>query len=230
MQKNLVNLGIYERAAQAVAQLGLSLDDLLEQEPEPGLGNGGLGRLAACYMDSLATLEIPTIGYGTRYEFGIFDQEIRDGWQVEMSDRWLRLGYPWEIARPEITYEVKLGGRTEAYTDDDGCYRVRWVPDRVVLGTPCDTPVLGFGVKSANLLRLWKAEAPQSFDFQAFNVGDYYRAVNEKIFSENITKVLYPNDEPAAGKELRLEQQYFSVSCSLQDMIRIYPSAREIPG
>jgi len=222
LAKNLVNLGIYEKTREALDQLGLSLDDLIEQEPEPGLGNGGLGRLAACYMDSLATLEVPAIGYGTRYEFGIFDQEIRDGWQVEMSDRWLRFGYPWEIARPEIALEVKLGGHTEAYTDDDGCYRVRWVPDRVVLGTPCDIPVLGFGVNTANLLRLWKAEAPQSFDFQAFNVGDYYRAVNQKIFSENITKVLYPNDEPAAGKELRLEQQYFSVSCSLQDMIRIY--------
>jgi glycogen phosphorylase len=222
LANNMVNLGIYERTGQALAQLGLSLEDLLEQEPEPGLGNGGLGRLAACYMDSLATLEIPAIGYGTRYEFGIFDQEIRDGWQVEMSDRWLRLGYPWEISIPEISYEVKLGGHTEAYTDEDGRYRVHWLPDRIVLGTPCDTPVLGFGVNTANLLRLWKAEAPQSFDFQAFNVGDYYRAVNQKIFSENITKVLYPNDEPAAGKELRLEQQYFSVSCSLQDMIRIY--------
>ena len=227
LEKNLFDLGIYERAAEALAQLGLSLDDLLEQEPEPGLGNGGLGRLAACYLDSLATLEIPTIGYGTRYEFGIFDQEIRDGWQVEMSDRWLRLGYPWEITRPEVSYEVKLGGHTETYTDEEGRYRVNWAPDRVVLGTPCDTPVLGHGVDTANLLRLWKAEAPQSFDFQAFNVGDYYRAVNQKIFSENITKVLYPNDEPAAGKELRLEQQYFSVSCSLQDMIRIYLQREE---
>ncbi|MBI5526128.1 MAG: glycogen/starch/alpha-glucan phosphorylase [Deltaproteobacteria bacterium] len=220
--KNLVNLGILEQAREAIKELGQDLDVLLDQEEEPGLGNGGLGRLAACYMDSMATLEVPAIGYGIRYEFGIFDQAIRDGWQVEMSDRWLRLGYPWEIIHPEIQYQVKLGGHTEHYTDDKGRYRVRWVPNRVVMGTPCDTPVLGYAVNTANMLRLWKAEAPESFDFQAFNVGDYYRAVNEKVVSENITKVLYPNDEPAVGKQLRLEQQYFFVSCSLQDMIRIY--------
>jgi len=220
--KNMLNLGIYDQTKQALAELGQDLDVLLDQEAEPGLGNGGLGRLAACYMDSLATLEIPAIGYGIRYEFGIFDQEIRDGWQVEKSDRWLRLGYPWEISRPEITFEVKLGGSTEPYLDEKGRYSVRWVPHRVVMGTPCDTLVQGYGVGTVNLLRLWKAEAHESFDFQAFNIGDYYRAVNEKIVSENVTKVLYPNDEPAAGKQLRLEQQYFFVSCSLQDMIRIY--------
>jgi starch phosphorylase len=219
---NLLNLGIHDQVRQAVADLGLSLDELLEQEPEPGLGNGGLGRLAACYMDSLATLEIPTIGYGIRYEFGIFAQAIRDGWQVEMTDKWLRLGNPWEIPRPEITYPVGLGGHTEPYTDDAGRYGVRWIPDRVVVGTPYDTPVLGYAVNTANLLRLWRAEAAESFDFQAFSIGDYYRAVEEKVISENIAKVLYPNDEPAAGKQLRLEQQYFFVSCSLQDMIRIY--------
>lgn len=220
--KNLINLGIHEATGKAVEELGLSFEELLEQEAEPGLGNGGLGRLAACYMDSMATLEIPAIGYGIRYEFGIFDQEIRDGWQVEMSDRWLRLGYPWEILRPEITYPVKLGGHTEHYTDAKGHYRVRWIPNRLVIGTPCDTPVLGYAVSTANFLRLWKAEAPHSFDFQAFNLGDYYRAVHEKVASENITKVLYPNDEPEAGKQLRLEQQYFFVSCSLQDMVRIH--------
>ena len=219
---NLVSLGIYEDARQAVASLGQDLDVLLDQEEEPGLGNGGLGRLAACYMESLATLQIPAIGYGIRYEFGIFKQEIQDGWQVEKSDRWLRLGYPWEITRPEIAFEVKLGGHTEPCTDETGRYCVRWIPDRVVMGTPCDTLVQGYKVGTVNLLRLWKAEAHESFDFQAFNVGDYYRAVDKKIFSENITKVLYPNDEPAAGKQLRLEQQYFFVSCSLQDMIRIY--------
>lgn len=220
--KNLICLGIYEQSRRAVHELGQDPDALLEQEDEPGLGNGGLGRLAACYMDSLATLEIPAIGYGIRYEFGIFNQEIHDGWQVEKSDRWLRLGYPWEISRPEITFEVKLGGRTEPYVDESGRYSVRWIPERVVLGTPCDTLVQGYQVGTVNMLRLWKAEAHESFDFQAFNVGDYYRAVNEKIVSENITKVLYPNDEPAAGKQLRLEQQYFFVSCSLQDMIRLY--------
>ncbi len=219
---NLINLQMYDIVRDAVSGLGLSLDELLEQEEEPGLGNGGLGRLAACYMDSLASLRIPAIGYGIRYEFGIFKQTIRDGWQVEMTDKWLRLGNPWEIRRPEIQFSVFLGGRTEGYTDEDGRYRVRWIPDRVVKGSPYDTPILGYAVENANLLRLWRAEASESFDFHAFNVGDYYRSVEEKIVSENITKVLYPNDEPAAGKQLRLEQQYFFVSCSLQDMIRIY--------
>jgi starch phosphorylase len=220
--KNLVSLELYDAARQAAADVGQSLDELLEEEEEPGLGNGGLGRLAACYMESLATLQIPAIGYGIRYEFGIFRQEIVDGWQVEKSDRWLRLGYPWEVVRPEIAFEVKLGGRTEPHTDETGRYCVRWLPERVVMGTPCDTLVQGYKVPTVNLLRLWKAEAHESFDFQAFNVGDYYRAVEKKMVSENITKVLYPNDEPAAGKQLRLEQQYFFVSCSLQDMIRIY--------
>ena len=220
--KNLVNLGIYDQAAEALAQLGKDLEELLDQEEEPGLGNGGLGRLAACYMDSMATLEVPTIGYGIRYEFGIFEQEIRDGWQVEKSDNWLRLGYPWEIARPEITFEVKLGGHTEPFVDEGGRHATRWIPDRMVTGTPYDTLVQGYGVATVNLLRLWKAEASNSFDFQAFNAGDYYRAVDAKVSSENLTKVLYPNDEPVAGKQLRLEQQYFFVSCSLRDMIRVY--------
>ncbi|MBV9492572.1 MAG: glycogen/starch/alpha-glucan phosphorylase [Verrucomicrobia bacterium] len=218
----LVNLGISDEARQAVEKLGLDLDELIEQEPEPGLGNGGLGRLAACYMDSLATLEIPAIGYGIRYEFGIFTQEIRDGWQVERADKWLRLGDPWELPRPEATVEVNFGGHTEAYTDDQGRYRVRWVPAQVVNGVPYDLAILGYQVHTANTLRLWKAEARESFDFQEFNLGDYYGAVHDKVVSENITKVLYPNDEPAQGKRLRLEQQYFFVSCALQDMIRIY--------
>jgi starch phosphorylase len=219
---NLLYLGMLEDARKAMAALGLDLDELLEHEEEPGLGNGGLGRLAACYMDSLATLQIPAIGYGIRYEFGIFDQQIRDGWQHEVTDKWLRLGNPWEIPRYDIEHMVKLGGRTEGYTDPQGRYRVRWLPERVVKGIPYDTPLLGYGVKNANMLRLWEATACESFDFQAFNVGDYLRAVQEKVVSENLTKVLYPNDEPEAGKILRLEQQYFFVSCSLQDMIRIY--------
>jgi len=219
---NLLNLGLQEEARQAVSELGYDLDAILAQEEEPGLGNGGLGRLAACYMDSLATLQIPAIGYGIRYEFGIFDQEFRDGWQVETTDKWLRLGNPWEIARPEITLPVFLGGRTEAVTDVHGRYHVRWHPGRVVKGVAYDTPILGYGVNTANLLRLWSAQATESFDFAAFNVGDYYGAVEHKVVSENITKVLYPNDEGLAGKQLRLEQQYFFVSCALQDMIRIY--------
>lgn len=222
LENNLINLGIRDQVQQAVTDSGLNLQDLIQQEEEPGLGNGGLGRLAACYMDSLASLEIPALGYGIRYEFGIFDQEIRDGWQVEITDKWLQFGNPWEIARPEDAVTVKIGGRTETYTDDQGKYRVRWVPDQVVKGIPYDTPITGYQVNTVNTLRLWKSEAPESFDFQAFNVGDYYGAVDEKIVSENISKVLYPNDEQIQGKELRLMQQFFFVSCALQDMIRIH--------
>jgi glycogen phosphorylase len=177
-------------------------------------------------MDSLATLEIPAIGYGIRYEFGIFSQVIQDGWQVEIADKWLRLGDPWEIARPEAAVEVGFGGHTEAYTDERGCYRVRWIPAQVVNGVPCDMTILGYDVNTANTLRLWKAEARESFSFQEFNVGDYYGAVHDKVVTENITKVLYPNDQPIQGKQLRLEQQYFFVSCSLQDMIRIHLRGR----
>jgi len=218
---NLINLGLYDIVKQAIAELGLDLNELLEQEEEPGLGNGGLGRLAACYIDSLATLEIPAIGYGIRYEYGIFDQDIKDGWQVEITDKWLRYGNPWEVARPEAQIEVKLGGHTEGYTDDQDRYQVRWVPYKLVKGVPYDTPILGFNTNTVNTLRLWKAEAAESFDFEAFNKGDYFGAVQEKSACENITKVLYPNDESDQGKQLRLEQQYFFVSCSLQDMIRL---------
>ncbi len=219
---NLINLGIYDSARQAVEEAGFDLTELINQEEEPGLGNGGLGRLAACYLDSMATLEIPAIGYGIRYEFGIFDQEIRSGWQVEITDKWLRFGNPWEIPRSEITFDINFGGHTEDYYDSEGRARVRWFPHRVVKGIAYDTPILGYRVNTCNTLRLWKAEACESFDFQAFNVGDYYGAVDEKLYSENITKVLYPNDEPVAGKQLRLEQQYFFVSCSLQDLIRMH--------
>jgi starch phosphorylase len=219
---NLINLDIFEQVRQAVEESGLNLQELIDTEEEPGLGNGGLGRLAACYMDSLSSLEIPAIGYGIRYEFGIFDQEIRDGWQVEITDKWLQYGNPWEIARPESAVLVNFGGHTEGYTDDQGNYRVRWVPAYVVKGIPYDTPILGYKVNTANTMRLWRSEACESFDLQRFNVGDYYGAVNDKVVSENISKILYPNDEPIQGKELRLEQQYFFVSCSLQDMIRIH--------
>jgi glycogen phosphorylase len=218
---SLINLGIWEATEQALRTVEQDLPPLLEQEEEPGLGNGGLGRLAACYMDSLATLNVPAIGYGLRYEFGIFDQAIRDGWQVELTDKWLRFGNPWEIVHSDITFAVNLGGRTEHVRDDQGRHRVRWLPERVVRGIAYDTPVPGYRVPTTNLLRLWKAEAAESFDFDAFNVGDYYGAVHEKVSSETISKVLYPNDEPEAGKQLRLAQQYFFVSCSLQDMIRL---------
>ena len=219
---NLVNLGAFDTARQAMEELGLDFEQLLDQEEEPGLGNGGLGRLAACYLDSMATLQIPSIGYGIRYEFGIFEQQIRDGWQMEMTDKWLHLGNPWEIRRPEVAINVGFGGHTETYTDADGRYRVRWTPARVVKGIAYDTPILGYRVNTANLLRLWSAEAVESFDFELFNIGDYYGAVQEKVASETISKVLYPNDTAHQGKQLRLEQQYFFVSCALQDMVRIH--------
>ncbi len=218
---NLISLGIYEEARKAMASLGIDVEDLLEQEEEPGLGNGGLGRLAACYLDSLATLQVPSVGYGIRYEFGIFDQAIRDGWQIEVTDKWLRFGNPWEIPRPEIVFDVKFGGHTEMYSEG-GTFRVRWVPHRVVRGMAYDTPVAGYRNNTVNLLRLWKAEAAESFDFQAFNTGDYYGAVMEKMVGENISKVLYPNDESPQGKALRLQQQYLFASCALQDMIRMF--------
>ena len=221
LESSLIDLGISDGVHQALGELGLDLNELIEQEAEPGLGNGGLGRLAACYMDSLSTLEIPAVGYGIRYEFGIFTQEIRDGWQVEVADQWLRLGDPWEICRPEAAVDVGFGGHTEAHIDSHGKYRVHWFPAQRVKGVPYDMAILGYKLNTANTLRLWKAEARESFDFQEFNVGDYYGAVHDKVVTENITKVLYPNDEPIQGKQLRLEQQYFFVSCSLQDMIRM---------
>ena len=218
---NLVNLGIEQNAREAMRALGQDLDALLELEEEPGLGNGGLGRLAACYLDSLATLGMPAIGYGIRYEFGIFDQEIRDGWQVEATDKWLQNGNAWEIVRPEVSWYVNFGGHTESYTDEQGRYRVRWLPAGQVKGVPTDIPVLGYHVNHCNTLRLWRSEAVESFDLQEFNVGDYYGAVNQKVISETLSKVLYPNDDPEIGKRLRLAQQYFFVSCSLQDMLRM---------
>ena len=218
---NLINLGIEEEVRDAIRELGLSFEELLGQEEEPGLGNGGLGRLAACYLDSMAALRIPSIGYGIRYEFGIFSQRLVDGWQVEQTDKWLRKGNPWELPRPEWAVEVKLGGYTEHYTGKDGRKHVRWAPARKVLGTPYDTPILSYRDNTANTLRLWRAEAPESFDLGVFNRGDYYGAVQQKVVSENISRILYPNDEQIQGKELRLEQQYFFVSCSLQDMLRI---------
>ncbi|MEJ2638137.1 MAG: glycogen/starch/alpha-glucan phosphorylase [Desulfosarcinaceae bacterium] len=218
---NLNSLGLMSAVRQAAQMLGLDLDEILEQEREPGLGNGGLGRLAACYLDAMATLEIASISHGIRYEFGIFSQQIDGGWQVERADKWLRLGNPWEIARPEIVFEVQFGGRTETVAWGNG-YRVRWVPAEVVRGMAYDVPIAGYGVNTVNLLRLWKAEAVEEFDFQRFNTGDYYQAVLDKVTSENITKVLYPNDEPEAGKVLRLKQQYFFVSCALQDLLRLF--------
>lgn len=217
--KNLLNLGMYDRAEQVVRESGLDFKALMQLEPEPGLGNGGLGRLAACFMESLATLQIPAIGYGIRYEFGIFDQQIKDGAQVERPDKWLRFGNPWEIRHPELTVEVGFGGHTESYTDEEGELRSRWLPSRKVLGTPYDIPVAGYNTNTVNTLRLWRASASEVFNFEVFDRGDYTGAVADQITSENISKVLYPNDNTEQGKRLRLEQQYFFVSCSLQDII-----------
>jgi glycogen phosphorylase len=223
LQNNLLNLGLFEKARRVVQETSLTtLDNLIEKEAEPGLGNGGLGRLAACFLDSLSTLKIPSIGYGIRYEFGIFEQSIKDGWQVEKPDRWLLKGNPWEIARPEDTVSVNFGGYTRHYVDDMGEKRVEWIPDRTIIGTPYDTLIPGYKNNTVNTLRLWSARASDDFNFEIFNAGDYTRAVSEKMYSENISKVLYPNDSLPQGKELRLKQQFFFVTCSLQDIIRLH--------
>nr|WP_232022112.1 glycogen/starch/alpha-glucan phosphorylase [Mycobacterium basiliense] len=226
---NLLNLQIEEQARTALGALGQDLDEVLSCEEEPGLGNGGLGRLAACYLDSLATLQRPAIGYGIRYEFGIFDQEIRDGWQLEKTDNWLADGNPWEIAKPELNYRVGWGGHTESYVDERGWYRVRWIPQRSAKGVYYGTPIQGYGVNTCNTLTLWSARAIQSLALEAFNAGEYYRAVDDQVVSETLTKVLYPNDEPEIGKQLRLAQQYFFVSCSLQDILRLLEDFARLP-
>ncbi len=221
LANNLLNLGMQKGAEEAVKRFGIeSLQQIIEVEEEPGLGNGGLGRLAACYMESLASLQIPATGYGIRYEFGIFDQLIRDGWQVEVTDKWLKGGWPWELPQPDQACFVGFGGRTESYRDDKGNYRSRWIPSDHAIGVPHDVPVLGYRVNTCDRLRLWRADATESFDFYAFNIGDYYGAVEEKVGSETLSKVLYPNDGTDEGRRLRLKQQHFFVSCSLQDMLR----------
>ncbi|MFN9619085.1 MAG: glycogen/starch/alpha-glucan phosphorylase [Synechococcaceae cyanobacterium] len=218
---NLLMLGIRDAAAEALARFGLGdLGEILDQEEEPGLGNGGLGRLAACFLESLASLEIPAIGYGIRYEFGIFDQLIQNGWQVEVTDKWLKGGWPWEIVHPDQNCRVGFGGHLSSFRDAHGRHHRRWHPAQVVVGIPHDVPVQGYRVHTCGCLRLWRSEAAEDFDFHAFDHGDHSRAVEEKVSSETISKVLYPNDGSDAGKRLRLQQQFFFVSCSLQDMLR----------
>jgi starch phosphorylase len=219
LENNLINLGLHDNMRGALSDMGLDLADLLEQEPDAGLGNGGLGRLAACFLDSMASLALPAYGYGIRYEFGIFDQEIRQGFQIERPEEWLRFGNPWEIARPEYVVPVKLYGRTEHFPDSRGKMRVRWVDARHVLGMPYDVPIAGFRNGTVNTLRLWRARASEELDLADFNAGDYMRAVEEKDLTENISKVLYPNDLTVMGKELRLQQQYFFVACSIHDIV-----------
>src|SRR5437868_9274137 len=220
LANNLINLGLYDTARDAMKMLNLDLGDVLEQEVDAGLGNGGLGRLAACYLDSMATLDIPGYGYGIRYEFGMFDQDIKDGWQVEKPEAWRRLGNPWEISRPEYGVPVRFGGHVEEHTDDHGRLRVRWTGGEQVVGMPYDTPIAGYGCNTVNTLRLWRARASSDFDLSYFNEGDYEKAVLDKNRSETISKVLYPSDLKMFGKELRLKQQYFFVACSLHDIIR----------
>jgi starch phosphorylase len=224
MGNNLLNTRLFQKTRTMLAQLGLNLYAIMEQEDDPGLGNGGLGRLAACFLDSLATIDIPALGYGIRYDYGIFKQEISDGWQIERPDSWLKIGNPWEIPRRQLVFPVQFGGHTSVLSHPHviGGYRSSWSPDMVVLGTPYDTLVPGFATNTVNTLRLWSARADRDFDFESFNAGDFARAVADKTLSETISKVLYPNDHTPQGKELRLKQQYFFVSCSLQDAIRIF--------
>ena len=230
---NLINLGLYELAQTMLAEYKIDLTELLEQEIDPGLGNGGLGRLAACFLDSLATQAYPGSGYGIRYEFGIFHQEIRGGWQIEHGDAWLRYGTPWEVPRYEYSVPVSFHGRVEETLGEDGQLQVRWVDTTKVLGVPYDMPIAGFGNDTVNSLRLWAARATKEFDFQVFNDGDYRRAVESKAETESISKVLYPNDNSVKGKELRLKQQYFFVCCSIADILRRFRKTgrhlRELP-
>jgi starch phosphorylase len=215
-------MGLYEVAEQIAADRGFDLGEILECEGDPGLGNGGLGRLAACFMDSLATLELPAIGYGIRYDFGMFEQRIEGGRQVERHDNWLQLGNAWELPRHEDAQIVRFGGRVVFQRERDGSLRASWVDARTVVGLPYDSFIVGHRTDTANTLRLWAARATSDFDLQFFNEGDFRRAVEEKIDTENISKVLYPNDQSDEGKKLRLKQQYFFVACSIADIVRRY--------
>ena len=219
---NLISAGLWPQAQEALKDAGLDLTTMLEMEPDAGLGNGGLGRLAACFLDSLASLDMPGMGYGIRYEFGIFTQEIINGYQVERADEWLKFGNPWEIVRPDRAVPVRFFGHVEHHQEPDGTQSARWVGGKTVLGVPWDTPIAGFGGRTVNTLRLWQARASAEFDFALFNDGDYERSVVEKNDSEVISKVLYPNDQNQAGKELRLKQEYFFVACSIADIMRRY--------
>ncbi|MFL5321016.1 MAG: glycogen/starch/alpha-glucan phosphorylase [Myxococcaceae bacterium] len=219
---NLLNMGLLDVAKDALRDVGVDLETLIEMEPDAGLGNGGLGRLAACFLDSMATLGLPGFGYGIRYEFGIFSQDIVGGYQVERADEWLKFGNPWEMVRPEKAVPVRFFGHVETHQAADGRSVSRWVGGKTVVGVPYDTPVAGYANNTVNTLRLWQARASEEFDFRLFNDGDYERSVVEKNDSEVISKVLYPNDQFQAGKELRLKQEYFFVACSIADIVRRY--------
>jgi len=215
----MLNLGITSTVDKALYDLGLDLEELIDSEPDAGLGNGGLGRLAACFIDSCATLQLPVTGYGLRYEYGMFAQGIENGEQIERPDHWLRNGNVWEIERPEYTVRIKFGGHTEKHLDENGKEKISWVNTNDVLAVPYDTPIPGYQNGTVNTLRLWKAEATEEFNLQEFNAGAYAEAVAEKNTAENITMVLYPNDANENGKVLRLQQQYLLASASLQDVV-----------
>ncbi len=219
MTNNIINLGIEKPVKDALASLGYEYEELRDTESDAGLGNGGLGRLAACFMDSLATLELPAYGYGIRYNYGIFKQKIVNGYQTEQPDNWLRYGNPWELKRPDLSYPVYFGGHVTQLREN-GRDVFKWVPAEQVNGVAYDTPIVGYGGKTVNTLRLWSATSPDGFSFEDFNSGDYTEAVRKKINAETLSQVLYPNDTLYMGKELRLKQQYFFVSCSLQDIVR----------
>ncbi len=212
--------GVVENMRRAISELGLDIDELREEEYDMGLGNGGLGRLAACFLDSLATLDLPAIGYGIHYQYGLFKQEFRNGYQVELPDDWMKFGTPWEIVRPEHTTEIDLYGQVENIFDDVGNYVSTWTGTKKLIGIPYDIPIPGYGTNTVNFLRLWSSKAAEDFNFEAFNRGGYDEAVRDKNISETVSKVLYPNDKTESGKELRLIQQYFFVACSLKDIIR----------
>ncbi|MEG3768511.1 glycogen/starch/alpha-glucan phosphorylase [Alteromonas sp. 14N.309.X.WAT.G.H12] len=225
LSNNLQNFGLFDVANEALKELGVELSDIMEEEPDMALGNGGLGRLAACFIDSLATMELPAIGYGIHYEHGLFRQEIQNGAQIERPDSWRDFGNPWEICRPESIQQISLYGYVETKYGDNGRIQKEWHPGLIVKGVPWDIPVVGYGGKTVNVLRLWKSEASHYFNWDVFNAGGYVDAQRENIQAETISKVLYPNDETEAGKELRLIQQYFFCSCSLKDIIRRYKRA-----
>lgn len=215
----MLNLGVTDTVEQAMYDLGIDIEELIACEQDAGLGNGGLGRLAACFIDSCATLQLPVMGYGLRYEYGMFTQKIVNGEQVAKPDHWLRHGNIWEIERSEYTQRIKFGGHVAEHQNDDGGHRYCWVNTNDVLATPYDTPLPGYQNGTVNTLRLWKAVATEEFNLDEFNAGDYGDAVATKTAAENITMVLYPNDSSENGKELRLRQQYFLASASLQNIL-----------
>ncbi len=217
---SMYSAGVVKEVEEALERLGLDLDELRKEEYDMGLGNGGLGRLAACFLDSLATLDLPAVGYGIHYQYGLFKQEFRNGYQVELPDAWMQYGTPWEIVRPEYTTTLPIYGHVENIFDDRGNYVSKWVGWKKLLGVPYDIPIPGYGTGTVNFLRLWESRASEEFDFEAFNSGGYEQAVREKNVSETVSKVLYPNDKTEIGKELRLVQQYFFVACSMRDIIR----------